>query len=106
MQLFVHSVFISVFVCCTTFCVSDVTIQVGMYQRQEPEADLSTCFDDKVNNTLRCAFLNELVLETVAPFIWGSVLKIKAHIRDVPVETEGRIVLKWPSSVNCLVQLL
>ena len=46
--------------CCAPCCVSDVTAQVGRYQRQEPEAGLSPCSNDKLNNTLRYVFLNLL----------------------------------------------
>jgi hypothetical protein len=40
LQLCSHSVFVSVFACCAPCCVSDVTVQVGRYQRQEPEVQL------------------------------------------------------------------
>lgn len=87
-----HSVFISAFACCAPCCVYDVTIQVGGYQRQEPEADLSACSNDMVSNTLRYAFLNEPVLETIVPFVWGCVPQIKADFRDVTLKTESRTV--------------
>ena len=61
MQLCAHFFFVSA--CCAPCCVSEVTIQVGRYQRQEPEADLSPCSSDKLNNTLRYAFLNPLNTE-------------------------------------------